>query len=300
MDLNALRVFAAVVEAHSFSQAARRLGMPISTVSRKIAELEKQLAVRLLERSTRQLRLTDAGRNVLQHAQRCADISDAVEQTVSKQLAETKGTVRLSAPPSIADTVLAPLATEFQREHPEVRILVLVTERFVDPIAEGLDLVFRVGPLDDSSLVARPVMRYRHQLLASPDYLAGHPSPNKPADLTRHRLLAFSFWTPRFTWNLSRGQRSETVSFQPHLAMNDYLGLATALTSAAGIGEMPPIVRPDLIQSGALIEVMPDWNFPVVDVSIVHLGNRYMPKPVRLFKDFASTMAPKLFDELPN
>jgi DNA-binding transcriptional LysR family regulator len=186
-----------VVDATSFSEAARRLGMPISTVSRKVAELEDQLGVRLLERSTRQLRLTDVGAEILEHAQKSVEVNEAVESVVSNQLAEVKGTLRLSAPPSIADSVLAPLVTAFQASHPSVYGHILVTDRYVDHIAEGIDLAFRVGPLEDSTLVARKVLRYRHQLVASPEYIESIKPPRKPKDLLGHRLLAFSFWTPR-------------------------------------------------------------------------------------------------------
>ena len=299
-DLNALLVFAKVVDAASFSEAARRLGMPISTVSRKVAELEDQLGVRLLERSTRQLRLTDIGSDVLEHAQRGVEVSEAVESVVSNQLSDVKGTLRLSAPPSVADSVLAPLVTAFQASYPAVHVHILVTDRFVDHIAEGVDLVFRVGPLQDSNLVARRVLRYRHRLVASPSYLAAVEPPRTPKDLLNHRLLAFSFWTPKNAWTFVNGERRETITFTPYLAMNDYLGLAKALVSGSGIGELPPIVRPELMRQGDLVEVMPDWRFRTIDVSTVHLGNRHVPRPVRLFKEFAARMAQNLFEPLPD
>ena len=300
LDLNALLIFAKVVDATSFSEAARRLRMPISTVSRKVAELEDQLGVRLLERSTRQLRLTDAGAEVLEHAQKSVEVSEAVESVVSNQLAVVKGTLRLSAPPSIADSVLTPMVTAFQASYPEVRVHILVTDRFVDHIAEGIDLVFRVGPLEDSTLVARSILRYRHQLVASPEYLERIKAPRQPRNLVNHRLLAFSFWNPQHSWTFVNGEHKETITFHPYLAMNDYAGLATALISGTGIGDLPPIVSPVLLKEGKLLEVMPNWHFPTIDVSIVHLGNRHIPRPVRLFKEFVTQMTPTLFDQLPD
>jgi DNA-binding transcriptional LysR family regulator len=148
-DLNALAVFAKVVEAASFSEAARRLNIPVSTVSRRVAELEDQLGVRLLERSTHKLRLTELGAEVLEHAISSAEISDAVEGIVSNRLTHVSGTLRLSAMPNVSDTLLTPLVVAFQARYPEVRVQVLVTERLVDLIAEGIDLAFRLGPLQD-------------------------------------------------------------------------------------------------------------------------------------------------------
>lgn len=298
-DLNALIVFAKVVEAQSFSAAARRLNMPLSTVSRKIAGLEDELGVRLLERSTRRLRLTDAGAEVLGEAQRGAEVSEAIDGIVSNQRLDVTGELRLSAPPSIADILLAPIINAFQASFPGVRVHVLVTDRYVDHIAEGVDLAFRVGDLKESTLVARRILTYRHRLVACPFYLAQRPPPKTPAELAGHRLLTFSFPASEHSWTLRKRAASETVRFQPALAMNDYAGLAESLASGAGIGELPPIVRPDLFRAGKLVEVMPDWRLPSVSLSMVHLGNRHMPRPVRLFIDLANQMAPAIFPDLP-
>jgi DNA-binding transcriptional LysR family regulator len=197
-DLNALVVFAKVVEANSFSEAARRLQMPISTVSRRIAELEDALGVRLLDRSTGNLRLTELGAEVLEQAIRSAELSEAVDNIVSNRLSKVCGTLRLSAPPTISDTLLAPIVTAFQAAYPEVRVQIFVTDRHIDHIAEGIDLAFRLGALRDSSLVARKVLAYRRQLVASPDYLRTRRPPEAPKDLLDHPLLAF--------WRVSQRQ----------------------------------------------------------------------------------------------
>src|SRR6202047_3789140 len=195
-DLNSLMIFAKVVEAKGFSEAARRLKMPTSTVSRRVADLENQLGVRLLERSTRSLRLTDVGSEVLEHAQHTAELSETIDNIASNHLSHVSGTLRLSAPPSTSDSLLAPLVGAFQASYPDVRVQIFITDRIVDQIAEGVDLAFRVGEqLKDSSLVGRRILTYRHQLVASPTYLSRCNRPQKPQDLPEHRLLAFSFWT---------------------------------------------------------------------------------------------------------
>ena len=300
-DLNSLLIFAQVVEANSFSEAARRLKMPTSTVSRRVAELEEELGVRLIERSTRSLRLTDVGTEVLEHAQRTAEVSEAVSNIASNHLSKVSGTLRIAAPPSISDSLLAPLVGAFQASYPAVRAQISVTERIVDQIAEGVDLAFRVGELEDSSLVARRLLTYRHQVVASPAYLEKFKPPKTPKDLLGHQLLAFSFWRPESTWKFTHanGNDKETLTFQPYLSINEYSGLATALLAGTGIGELPPIVQPELLRDGRLVEVMPQWHLPIFHLSLCHLGNRYVPRPVRVFKEFAVQTAASMFPILP-
>lgn len=303
-DLNSLMIFARVVEAKSFSRAARLLKMPTSTVSRRVAELEEQLGVSLIERSTRNLRITDIGAEVYEHGQHSCEISEAVENIASNHLSTVSGEVRLAAPPSISDSFLAPVIGAFQASYPKVRVQVFITDRIVDHIAEGVDLAFRVDPqLKDSSLVARKLLTYRHQLVASPAYLAScKKPPQKPQELLDHRLLAFSFWKPLNFWSFVHvnGKKKETLTFHPHLSMNDYAGLAVALLAGSGIGDLPPLVQPELLRQGKLVEVMPTWRFSIFHLWTVHVGNRYMRRPVRLFKEFATQMAPKIFPTLPS
>jgi DNA-binding transcriptional LysR family regulator len=300
-DLNSLALFAKVVAAGSFSEAARRLKMPISTVSRRIAELEDTLGVRLLERSTRNLRLTELGAEILEHATRSAELNDAAESVVSNRLSDVSGTLRLSAMPSVSDTLLTPLVAAFQASYPSVRVQIFVTERHVDLIAEGVDMAFRLGSLKDSSFVARRILTYRHQLVASPSYLKTRKPPTEPRDLIDHRLLTFSHWRPDNSWTFIHkdGKNTETLAFEPCFSMNDYAGLASALVAGAGIGELPPDVQPELMREGRLVEVMPDWRFRAYDLSLIQVRARHVTKPCRLFKDLAVHMAPSLFPDLP-
>jgi DNA-binding transcriptional LysR family regulator len=304
IDLNSLAIFATVVDANSFSEAARRLKMPVSTVSRRIAELEDQLGVRLLERSTRNLRLTDVGSEVLDQARRSVEVSEAIDNIASNRLSNISGLLRLSAPPSISDTMLQPLVGAFHASYPDVRVEIFVTDRYVDHIAEGIDLVFRIGAgaERDSSLVAKKIMTYRHRLLASPAYLGKAKPPEKPQDLLAHRLLAFTYFKTENSWTFHHvnGKEKETLSFLPHLSMNDFTGLASALVAGGGIGDLPPVVQPGLVRDGRLIEVMPEWRFRSYDLLMVHLGNRHVTRTLRVFKEFAAQIIPALFPDLPN
>lgn len=302
-DLNSLIIFAQVAETNSFSEAARRLKLPTSTVSRRIADLETQLGVRLIDRSTRRLRLTDVGLELLEHARRTAELSEAIDNIASNHSSKVSGTLRLSAPPSISDSLLVPLIGAFQTSYPDIRIQIFISERFVDHIADGIDLAFRVGgQLEDSSLVARKILTYRHQLVVSPTYLKKSKPPQRPQDLLGHRLLSFlRRGKPENTWRFAHinGKDKETINFQPFVSMNDYAGLASAVLTGAGIGDLPPIVQPQLLRDGQLFEVMPEWRLRTVNLWLVHLGNRLTQRSVRVFKEFAAQMAPKLFPDLP-
>lgn len=298
-DLNALAIYAGVAEALSFSEAARRLDMPVSTVSRKVADLENSLGVQLIERSTRKLRLTDIGVEVLYEAQRSVETAEAVDAVVSNKLTEVRGRISLSAPPSIADSLLAPLLAAFQSTYPLVSVQVMVTQRFVDHIAEGIDLALRVGELKDSTLIAKPLLKYRRQLLASPDYIARCDPVAHPRDLLAHRVLAFGTSVSGQRWTFSKEDQTESIETKPVLAMNDYAGLARALREGGGVGDLPPIVRPDLVSSGKLVEIMPDWRLAPEVLSLVRIGNRHVPKALRVFIDFVTIRARQIFPDLP-
>jgi DNA-binding transcriptional LysR family regulator len=302
MDLNSLVAFARIVDAGSFAEAARRMKMPTSSLSRRMADLENQLGVRLLDRSTRRLRLTDIGAELLQHAERGAQVSDAVLSIAANYGSKVSGRLRLSAPPSISDSLLAPLINGFQTQYPDVRVQVIIAERAVDHIADGVDLIFRIGQLRDSPLVGRKLLSYRHQLLASRDYLKKFPPIRHPQDLLKHRLLSFARWKPRDRWIFEHvdGIRKETLFFDPYLSMNDYAGLAPAILAGAGVGELPPVVLPDLSRKDSLVEVMPKWRFRRFDLWLLHISNRHLSQAVRAFQDFAAGHTEELFPNLPH
>ncbi len=171
IDRNAMALFVKVVENHSFSKTAQRENVPVSTVSRKISELEKALGVRLLERSTRQLRMTEVGQDYYDRCRRGLEEFEAANLLITDRQSEVSGTLRISVPPNISDVMVAPLIAGFQALYPNVVFRVLVTDRHVHLIEDGIDLAMRVGELDDSNLVARRLIRYRHLLVASPEYL---------------------------------------------------------------------------------------------------------------------------------
>ncbi len=286
IDKNAMALYVKVVENNGFSSAARREGVPVSTISRKISELEKVLGVRLLERSTRRMRTTEIGQEYYERCRRGLEEFEAANLLISDRQSEVSGTLRISVPPGISDAIVAPLVAGFQALYPQVVFRVLVTDRRVHLIEDGIDLAMRVGELDDSTLVARRLIRYRHVLVASPEYLekAGHPK--HPRDLDDHPLIAFSPWFGEPVWRLTDGRKVEKVLVKPGFSINDYDGVQRAVLDGSGIGELPSIVYGKQLAAGRLVEVMPDWRFEPVSLSAVYSARLNLSRVVRLFKDF--------------
>jgi len=285
-DLNAMALFVKVVEHKSFSAASRRLGVPISTVSRKVSDLEKTLGVRLLERSTRQLRLTELGQDYYAYCRRGLEEIETGTLMLSERQAEISGTLRLSVPPGLADRLIVPLVSAFQATYPEVTIRVLITERMVDFIQDAVDLALRVGNLKDSSLVARPLIHYRHVLVSSPGYLEAFGAPAHPRDLAAHRMLTFDGWFDNVSLKLIKGRKVHRVKVEGVLALNDYAGIQNAVEAGQGIAEIPSIICGEALHDGRLVEVMKDWRFAPTTLSAVYPSNRNLSRIVRLFKDF--------------
>ena len=301
-DLNSLVVFASVVEGQSFSSAARRLKMPLSTVSRRIADLEVELGARLLERNSRRLRLTPLGADVYAQAKISVEIRDAVAGLSGAQDRKISGVLRIAAPPNVSDSLLMPLVDGFLQCHPDVRVQLFITGRSVDFVEEGVDVGFFVEEQIRETLVHHRMLRYRHRLVAAPRYIAEHGDPRDPDDLVaNHRLYAFSFWNGWEDWVLTnvRSGDARTLNVRPHVAINDYTGISSSLLAGHGIGDLPPIVQPALIAGGQLVEVMRDWRLPIYNLYLAYLGNRIVSRVVRTFTEFATEFIPKRFPDLP-
>ncbi len=284
-DLNAMALFVRVVEHKSFTKASKRLGMPISTVSRKVSELEKSLCIRLLERSTRGLRLTETGKEYFQYCRRALEEFEAGALMISNRQSEVAGTLRLSIPPNIADVLVAPIICDYQQHYPKTRVNVLVTERYVDLIEDGVDIALRVGELEDSMLAARRLLNYRHLLVASPSYIKECGVPKKPDDLVTHRLLSFSGWREQTIWEFFNGKKSQKILVESYLSINEMVGLHYAAEHHHGIANLPAFSCSQALERGTLVEVMPEWRFAPTVLSAIYPSNRNTSRLVKLFMD---------------
>lgn len=297
-DLNAMALFVKVAENKSFSATAKRLNVPISTVSRKVSGLEKALGVRLLERSTRQLRLTELGQAYYSYCRRGLEEIETGALMLHERQADISGSLRLSIPPGMSGELVVPLVSAFQATYPAVTVKILITERNVDFIEDTVDLALRVGELKDSSLVARPLCSYRHVLVSSPDYLNAFGTPSHPDDLQAHRMIVFGGWFNNVSLDLVNNNNVHKVKIQEVLALNDYAGILSAITAGQGIAEIPSTICGEALLDGRLVEIIPEWRLPSTTLSAVYPSSRNLSRIVQLFKDFCVEHVDELLPHL--
>jgi DNA-binding transcriptional LysR family regulator len=287
LDPNDLLLFARVVEDASFSRAADRFGIPKSTLSRRITQLESQLGERLLLRTTRKLTLTDFGRAVLSHAQQVAAEVEAATAIGQHRQAEPAGRLRISIPGDFATDVLSPLLADFIANHPAISLEVDISPRRVDLIGENFDLAIRMGDLqDDASLAARRIAIMTTGLYAAPKYLKQHGTPSEPEALMEHDALHLLGRTGEpARWLLSR-DNIRWEGAPPARATANSPGLLLRLALAgAGIAMLSDHFVASQVQSGALVRVLEDWDSPGVPAWAVFPGRRLMPARTRVFLD---------------
>lgn len=284
MDLNAIAVFVKVVQAGSFSRAARLLGMPNTTVSAKVARLEKHLGVTLIQRTTRKLNVTPQGRAYFDHCVNGLEELAAGESLLTSASGEPTGLLRITAPVDVGHHVLPPIVHDYLRAHPKVRIELVVTNRMVDLVAEGVDLAIRAGELKDSTLAARPFITYQGGLWASRTYVASRGDPKTPDELARHDGLFFSR-LPREALRLASGRKKADVPLSWRIAADDLETLRAFVLQGDGIGAMPDYLARD--HAGEIVRVLPDWSWTRAALSFVYPGRRFVPPTVRSFIDAA-------------
>ena len=283
---DAIAIFAQVAQSQSFTDVARVLRKPLSSVSRKVSKLESDLNARLIDRSRRQIRLTEVGQTYLKLCRRGLDTISYANRVMTDRHSDTTGTVTITLPPSLLEVLFLDSIEAFQLQYPKARLRVLVSERILDFVDDGIDLSFRVAPPEHPDLVVRTLMTYRHQLLAAPGYIAVNAAPSEISDLENHKTIGFWFHTSRHVnWSLSLRGQVENIRFEPDLAINDYAAIKAALLAGHGIGELPEPLCEEALRSGQLIEVLPEWDFPIIKLYAVHAGNASLSKLARLFLD---------------
>lgn len=296
-DLNAALVLVRVVQEGSFRSAARALGMPKTTVSRKVAELEEQLGAQLLLRTTRRLALTDAGAAFLEEAEGAIARLDAAEAAVTELQRAPRGKLRVTTTIPIGEMLLAPILAEFLEAYPGVEVLVHLTDGQVDLVAERFDIALRIGALPDSSLVAKLIGSSNYRVVASPAYLARHGTPRRPADLAAHSCLRStnSGMAVRTTWPFGTGKRATEVPVSGRLVSDDLVVLRKAAERGLGVARLPVVVVHEALRAGTLVNLLESYAPSPTPVHILHVGGRYLPPRTRAFIDFVHPRLARAF-----
>jgi DNA-binding transcriptional LysR family regulator len=301
VDLNEILVFAKVVQAGSFVRAARELGMPKSTVSRKVLELEARLGARLLQRTTRTLHLTDTGHAYYAHAERILSELEAAEAAVSQLQAEPRGLLRVAAPLNFSH--LGPIGERFLTRYPEVRLEIACSDRVVDLIADGFDVAVRVGRLADSTLIARPLAMMRSVLVASPALLdVRRPLPSTPEQLSRWPCLAFGSAAERSSWELtSRTGKTVSVRLQPRFVVNDFEVLTSSAVAGLGLALLPAERCVSHLREGRLRRLLPEWSATERPLSAVYPSGRHLSPKLSVFlAHLTESFSPPPWELLPD
>ncbi|MBB6252882.1 LysR substrate-binding domain-containing protein [Nitrospirillum iridis] len=287
-DLNDLYYFAQVVEHGGFAAAERALGVPKSTLSRRVSLLEEQLGVRLLQRSTRRFAVTDVGRTYHAHCLAMIAEAAAAQEVVDRTRSEPQGTVRVSCPTALVLTRVGPVVTRYMAQYPRVNIRLEASNRRVDVIEEGYDLAIRVRmpPLDDSDLIVRVLESHGSALVASPEFLDRHGRPTTPGDLAALPSADMPRTGGEYVWRLYGPDGIlRTVAHQPRLITEDMGLLRDAALTGVAMTQLPHFVIDNYLAQGALETLLPGWTLPTGVVHVVFPSRRGLVPAVRGFID---------------
>jgi DNA-binding transcriptional LysR family regulator len=285
--LQAMEVFVAVVDHGGFAAAARRLALSAPVVTRAVAELEARLGVQLLTRTTRAVRVTEAGARYAEDCRRIlADVGDA-EAATSGSRSRLQGLLGVTAPVLFGNLHVTPIVTDYLRRYPDVDAHCVFVDRVVNLVDEGLDVAVRIGELPDSALKAVAVGRVRRLMVASPGYLAAHGRPERPEDLSAHTLIQPVGVSPYPEWRFADGGRPLVQRIRPRLRTTSNDAALSFAKAGLGIARLISYQAADALSRGELLPLLEDFETPPLPVHVVHSGGRHMTQKLRAFVDLA-------------
>ncbi len=287
MNLDQMQAFVKIVQSGSFTRAAELLGSQKSHLSRVMTQLEAELGVQLIERTTRSLRVTEVGKEVFERAVGILSALDDMQRVVQNTRGEPRGTLRLTCGVEFGLIAVSGWVGEYLARHPMVAVETEYTSRVLDLVHEGFDLAIRVGPLRESRLAARALGNVEYGLFACPRYVARHGAPESVDALEQHQLLMFVDGSQRGSWQLQRDGETIKIDGPARLRANNSFALRDALLRSLGIGQLPLMVAAELVREGRLVQVLPDWSREPATVHAVFPSNRYLTPKVRAFIDLA-------------
>ena len=288
--LEAMSILREAVDAGSLSAAGRRLGVPLATVSRKVSELERHLGTRLLNRSSRKLTLTDAGRSYVVACKRILEDVAEAERMASGEYSAPKGNLTLSAPIVFGRLHVLPIVMAFLKHHPDIDIRLVLADRVVDLFEDHVDLAIRIGDLPDSSLVAIRVGSIRRVVCGSPAYFAGRGTPQHPSELSAHDCVSFEGLMASDFWSFRVGKSDTPVAIHSRLVVNTAEAAIDAAVAGVGITRVLSYQVASATEAGALAVVLEAFEPAPVPVNLVHAGQGLLPLKLRAFIDFAAPL----------
>jgi DNA-binding transcriptional LysR family regulator len=287
-DLNSIRIFVTVAQLESITRASRALGMPASTVSRRLSLLESELGVSLLKRTTRRVSLTAQGRDYFSQCQEPLNLLQEAEQVLTQSQKKPAGLLRITVPVTLAREPFLDFMSGFQKAHPAIRIDLFITNIFVDLIAENFDVALRFGELHDSSLVAKRLGRNIRYLVATPEYLKGRSLPAKPADLKEHDCVLLNARNGESEWELTCGRKRASVHVSGSVSSRDAESVSGFVRRGHGIGLLAAMFCEDLIAKGRLVRLLPQWASPPISLSAVYPTRKFLPLRLSVFLEALS------------
>ncbi|NIB40717.1 LysR family transcriptional regulator [Pseudomaricurvus alkylphenolicus] len=287
-SLDAMLIFNKVIETGSFSRAAERLNIAKSSVSKKISALERQLGVILVQRSTRQLKVTDEGWHIYEHSKRMLEEYEQAQQVAARFQDRPTGKLRITAPPLFGRCCLASLLPQFQQDCPDVTIELFLTEQYSEIIGEGYDVSLRMGKLQDSELVQRQLCHIQAVCCASPQYINRTSSPQTPQDLRQHQCLVWqpTQSTPKLDWTFTRDQQVIEVRVPSSVITNDHQAIKEMTLEGGGITILPTYAIENELNCGRLISLLPEYQLPSFPISLLYPKRQNIPAKTRAFVDF--------------
>lgn len=284
--LSQMELFVRIGEYGSISKAADKVGLSVSAASRHLTAMEERLGVRLIERTTRRLRLTEAGQGFLKDCQAALLLIEEAEGSVTEAAVEPSGLLRVTSSSAIASDYIAPFIKSFCERYPRISIDLVIANRYPDFIEAGIDVAIRTTQYEpDSSIAVRRLASTLRVMAASPDYLQRHGTPADPADLQRHTMLVYALATEPYELRLHKGETHVVVSIGRKFQCDDNQVIRAAGVHGAGIVIQPLFVIRDQIVEGSLVPVLADWQLPILNVHIAFQSRRYPPAKIRVFAD---------------
>lgn len=287
--LQEMAIFVKVVETGSFSETARQMGATPSAISRAISRLEKVLGTRLLQRTTRKLRLSESGQQIYVNCLDMVNAAQAVMESSGQFHSEPQGTVRMSVPKAVGHFMLHPHMPEFFQRYPKIDVQMLLEDRYVDFIDDGVDLAIRITDHPPGGLMGRRLIEINHLLCATPQYLAEHGTPEQPQDLKQHSCIYLGEQPSDSKWKFQQGSKTITVQVSGRYSANHTGIRLDAALKHIGIASLPYFVARHALQDGRLIQVLPDWHFKTYysgDAWLLYPPTRHLPPKLSVFIQF--------------